>query len=137
MHHKPLDSQDKRSFFLHSSSFYLIAIVSAHWTIQIETSMSSVHSLSTASFIIQSWASFLLQNGGDGGTTAAQRSWGLIGFKRWASDRSEPQWWPSHSRYVIETARFLIARCFKELILTIDRFIEYYVLLFLCHMQTK
>lgn len=54
---------------------------------------------------------FPLQNGGDGGATAVQWSWGLIAFIRRAANRSKPQRWPCHSWYVTETARFLAARC--------------------------
>lgn len=79
---------------------------------------------------IPSQTSFLLQNGGDGGTTAAHRPGGLVGFKGCTSDRSEPQRRPSHPRYVIETARFLVAGCFKEIMYW---FLVHYCFVFLDH----
>lgn len=59
-----------------------------------------------------------LQNGGDGGTTAAQLSRGLVVLKGGTGDWGESQRWSSHSRYVIETARFLMACRFSKKIWT-------------------
>lgn len=114
-----MDSQDKRSFFLHSGSFDVIAIVFAQCTVQSKRGglamASPLHIL-----INQSLTSFLLQNGGDGRAAAPQGCWGLVGFEGWASDRSKTQRWPSHPRYVTETAWFLIACSFRSMILIID-----------------
>lgn len=110
MHHNPLVTRQEVILFYIQVHFYVIAIVFTQRTIKNKTRAQSIHCISSHPV-----TSFLLQNGGDGGTTAAQWSWRLIGIKGWASYGSKPQRWPSHSRYVIQTARFLVARCFRKI----------------------
>lgn len=53
---------------------------------------------------------FALQYGRDGWAAAAQGSRGLVGIIWRAGDRGQTQRWPCHSRYVVQAARFLVAR---------------------------
>lgn len=110
MHHKSMESQDRRSLSIHSSSF-LFFFLKCYCFLYLHG--RRVPAISPP-FTFQSWASVLLQNGGDWRTTAAQRPRGLVGLEGWAGDGSESKGRPGHSRYVTQTTRFLIARRYKS-----------------------
>lgn len=139
MHYKPLKSQDGRSrfstfkYFFLSNIFFVIAIVFVvlfffcfAWCTQKKKEkrkvwVGGVSSISPLQSVLlpnplhrpSGESASLLQDGRDGGATAAQRSGSLIAFKGRASNGCEPQRRARHSWYVTETARFLVARCLR------------------------